>query len=41
MTHCSNCGEGIVDEQQFCRSCGGELVVEGGRSPGTYQGLSF
>ncbi len=31
MKHCSNCGEGIVEKQQFCRSCGAELVVEEGR----------
>lgn len=31
MNHCSNCGERIVGEQQFCRSCGVELV-EGRRS---------
>jgi hypothetical protein len=29
MKHCSNCGERIGGEQQFCRSCGAELVVEG------------
>jgi predicted nucleic acid-binding Zn ribbon protein len=29
MNHCSNCGERIVEEQQFCRSCGAELFVEG------------
>lgn len=29
MNHCSNCGERIVEGQQFCRSCGAELVVEG------------
>jgi predicted nucleic acid-binding Zn ribbon protein len=28
MNHCSNCGERIVGEQQFCRSCGAELFVE-------------
>lgn len=29
MNHCSNCGERIVGEQQFCRSCGAELFAEG------------
>lgn len=32
MNHCSNCGERIVGEQQFCRSCGAELFAEGRRS---------
>ena len=27
MRHCSNCGERITAEQQFCRSCGAELIV--------------
>ncbi|MEQ1764624.1 MAG: hypothetical protein ABL984_15955 [Pyrinomonadaceae bacterium] len=31
MKHCSNCGERIVGEQQFCRSCGVELTVAGGK----------
>lgn len=34
MKHCSNCGEKIVGEQQFCRSCGAELVVAEGRKAG-------
>jgi predicted nucleic acid-binding Zn ribbon protein len=34
MKHCSNCGERIVEEQQFCRSCGAELFVEQGRRRG-------
>ena len=29
MKHCSNCGERLVEEQQFCRSCGAELFVDG------------
>ena len=29
MKHCSNCGERLVEGQQFCRSCGAELIVEG------------
>lgn len=29
MNHCSNCGEKIVGEQQFCRACGVELVSGG------------
>ncbi len=28
MKHCSNCGERIVEEQQFCRSCGAALAAE-------------
>ncbi len=28
MKHCSNCGERIAGEQQFCRSCGAELVIK-------------
>ncbi|MGD9627639.1 MAG: zinc-ribbon domain-containing protein [Pyrinomonadaceae bacterium] len=32
MNHCSNCGERIVGEQQFCRSCGAELFAEARRS---------
>ena len=28
MKHCSDCGEQIVAGQQFCRSCGSELVGE-------------
>jgi len=44
MKHCSNCGERIVGEQQFCRSCGAELFAEGrtgGFEPGNliYIGL--
>lgn len=34
MKHCSNCGERIVEKQQFCRSCGAELVVVEGRKRG-------
>jgi hypothetical protein len=31
MKHCLNCGERIVEKQQFCRACGAELVVESGK----------
>ena len=34
MKHCSNCGERIIGEQQFCRSCGAELVAAEGRKAG-------
>jgi hypothetical protein len=30
MEYCSNCGERILEKQQFCRACGSELAADAG-----------